>query len=190
MLTVSSTLTTKRIIASTALAISLFSFNSLATSPVQPSGQNQNMIVAQTFTPTNYKTFDDTKMFPAPSQGMEQHILTLPKLDNETDYIVEIQIGETRLVDCNKHGLSGKLIEHTVKGWGYNYYQVDHINPGPSTKMACFDKAKTEAFLSIPGELKIQYDSRLPKVFYLPLGSELRYRVWSVESEFSYSMAK
>ena len=190
MFTSRSTLSAKRIMTTSALAISLLSFNAFATSPAHPSGENQHMIISQTFNSTNYQTDESTKMFPAPKQGMEQHRLILPTLDNEANYMVEVQIGKTQLVDCNKHSLFGELTEHSVKGWGYNYYQVDSIKPGPSTKMACFDQAKNETFLTIPGTLTIQYDSRLPKVFYIPQGSELRYRVWTANSEFSYSKAK
>ncbi|WP_394393105.1 serine protease inhibitor ecotin [Shewanella woodyi] len=190
MTTPSMSFSAKRIITASALALSMLSFNALATSPAHPSGLNQNMITSMAFDSTNYLAEKKTEMFPVPSEGMEQHILTLQPLDNESNYMVEIQIGKTQLVDCNKHGLSGELTENTVKGWGYNYYQVDSIKPGPSTMMACFDKAKTEAFLSIPGSLKVNYDSRLPKVFYLPKGSELRYRIWRVESEFNVSKIK
>ncbi|MGS0727108.1 serine protease inhibitor ecotin, partial [Shewanella sp. 0m-11] len=129
----------------------------------------------------------ETKMYPKPATGQEQHILTLPKLDNEADYRVEIEIGQTQMVDCNQHRLVGELKQHTVKGWGYSYYQVDKISEGPSTMMACFEQAKTEKFLKINADLMVKYDSRLPKVFYLPENTQVRYRVWKVESQFNYS---
>jgi len=179
--------TIKHAITTSVLAVSLLSFNALATSPAHPSGLNQNMITSQTYGSSNYQAHEDSKMFPAPAEGMEQHILTLPPLDDEDNYMVEIQIGQTKMVDCNKHGLSGELIQESVKGWGYQFYRVNQINDGPSTMMACLDIAKKEAFLQIPGNLKIRYDSRLPEVFYLPQGSEIRYRVWRVESIFNIS---
>lgn len=183
----SSLFSTIRIITTQVLAISLFSFNVLATSEIKINGYHQNMITSQTIDSINHQADENVKMFPAPSEGIEQHILTLPKLANEADYMVEIQIGKTQLVDCNKHGLSGELTTLTVKEWGYDYYQVDSINPGPSTMMACFEKAKTEQFLSIPEKLMLKYDSRLPEVFYLPQGHELRYRVWRVDTKFNTS---
>ena len=174
------------------LAVSLLSFNASATSPAHPtdlnqSGHMQNIITSQVFSSSNYQVQDATKMFPVPETGMVQHILTLPKLDDESNYMVEIQIGQTQMVDCNGGSLSGDLQQHSVQGWGYNYYQVDSITQGPTTMMACFKQAKKEAFVPIRAELKIKYDSRLDKVFYLPEGSELRYRVWAVESQFSTS---
>ncbi|GIU31343.1 serine protease inhibitor ecotin [Shewanella sp. MBTL60-007] len=176
-----------RTLLASSLIFSAFSFNASATSPAHPSGVNQNMISAQMYTANDYSSTKETKMFPVPQTGQVQHILTLPKLENEADYRVEIQIGQTKMVDCNKHGLNGELKQHSVKGWGYNYYQVDSISEGPSTMMACFDQAKTEKFLPIRDDLMLKYDSRLPKVFYLPENTQVRYRVWKVESPFSYS---
>lgn len=179
--------TIKHAITTSVLAVSLLSFNALATSAPHPSRLNQNMITSQTYNVFNYQAHEDSKMFPSPAEGMEQHILTLPPLNDEQNYMVEIQIGQTKMVDCNKHGLSGELTLESVKGWGYQFYRVNQITDGPSTMMACIDTAKKEAFLPIPGNLKIKYDSRLPEVFYLPQGSEIRYRVWRAESSFNIS---
>ncbi|ABZ76518.1 proteinase inhibitor I11 ecotin [Shewanella halifaxensis HAW-EB4] len=176
-----------RTLLASSLILSAFSFNANATSPAHPSGLNQNMIGSQMYTADDYSVTKETKMFPEPQAGQVQHILTLPKLDNEADYRVEIQIGQTKMVDCNKHGLVGELKQHTVKGWGYNYYQVDSISDGPSTMMACFEQTTTEKFLPIRDDLMLKYDSRLPKVFYLPENTQVRYRVWKVESPFNYS---
>ncbi len=53
--------------------------------------------------------------------------------------------------------------------------------------MACFDKAKHEEFVRIPGEYKLRYNSKLPMVIYLPKDAELRYRVWRADTVFNYS---
>lgn len=168
------------------LTFALLSFNA-AASPPPPTGLNAPMISVASFNSVNYVEQKLSKMFPAPKLGMVQHILTLPTLENEDDYLIEIQMGQTQLVDCNKHGLSGELKELTVEGWGYSYYQVDDVSPGPSTMMACVEMAKKEAFVRIPAELKMRYDSRLPKVFYLPEGTELRFRTWKVDSTYQYA---
>lgn len=180
-------LTQLRYLAVVPLAFTLLSFNASAVSPPHPTGLNAPMINVSRMNTNNYAPGEAVKMFPAPNKGMVQHILTLPKLENEADYMVEIQIGQTQLVDCNKHGLNGQLKELTVEGWGYNYYQVDEISEGPSTMMACFELAKKEAFLRIPSELTLRYDSRLPKVFYLPEDAELRFRTWKADSAYQYS---
>ncbi|MGL4447308.1 MAG: serine protease inhibitor ecotin [Shewanella sp.] len=168
------------------LSLALFSISAAAVSP-PPTGVNAPMISVLSYTPHNYVAHEQTKMYPAPQIGTVQHILTLPQLENEQDYQLEIQIGKTQWVDCNRHSLRGELKEHTVEGWGYPYYQVDTVTPGASTRMACPEQDKQEVFVRIPGELKLQYDSRLPKVFYLPEGTELRFRTWKVDSLFQYS---
>ncbi|MCG9746559.1 serine protease inhibitor ecotin [Shewanella sp. Isolate8] len=170
------------------LGLSLSTFCAQATSPAKP--ESFTMPVAVSYSASDYQSEEATKMFPAPSDGLVQHILTLPKLANEEDYRLEIAIGRNEEVDCNKHGLSGEIEQHTVQGWGYNYYQVDAIHQGPSTMMACFDKAKKTAFLTLPEKLTLAYDSRLPKVFYLPVGAQLRYRIWQASSDYQYSEAK
>lgn len=169
------------------LTFALLSFNATAVSPPPPTGLTPPMISVASFNSVNYVEQEATKMFPAPKQGMVQHIITLPTLENEDDYLLEIQIGQTQQVDCNKHRLSGELKQLTVTGWGYSYYQVDAVSPGPSTMMACVEMAKQEAFVRIPSELKMSYDSRLAKVFYLPEGTELRFRTWKVDSTYQYS---
>ncbi|KIO35565.1 serine protease inhibitor ecotin [Shewanella sp. cp20] len=170
------------------LGLSLSTFCAQATSPAKP--ESVTMPVAVSYSASDYQSEEATKMFPAPNDGLVQHILTLPKLANEEDYRLEIAIGRNEEVDCNKHGLSGEIEQHTVQGWGYNYYQVDAIHQGPSTMIACFDKAKQTAFLTLPEKLTLAYDSRLPKVFYLPAGAQLRYRIWQASSDYQYSEAK
>ena len=176
---------------SVALASSLLlaavSFSVSSTSPLNTAGVNQTLVNAQQFSVSDYVAQTATKMYPLPKEGQIQHVLTLTPLDNEADYMLEIQIGQTKMVDCNKHGLTGEIKQLSVKGWGYNYYQVEAISDGPSTMMACFDKALTEKFVAIPGSMKIPYDSRLAKVIYLPENSQVRYRIWKVDAPFAYS---
>lgn len=170
------------------LAFTLLAFNASAVSPPPlPAGLDAPMITVSSMNANNYAPVETVNMFPAPQKGMVQHILTLAKLENEADYMLELQIGQTQLVDCNKHGLNGQLKALTVEGWGYNYYQVDEISAGPSTMMACPEFAPQEAFVQIPDELTLRYDSRLPKVFYLPEGVELRFRTWKADSRYQYS---
>lgn len=182
-------LSIKKTILASCIAIAGFATSVHATSQPEPVSA-QSILASITMTVygnENYQVNENSKMFPAPAQGMTQHIITLPSLADEQHYKMEIDIGRTALIDCNKHGLTGELQQLTLKGWGYDYYQVDTITDGPSTMMACFDKAKTASFLTIPGPLMLNYDSRLPKVFYLPQGAQLRYRIWSTHGEYQYS---
>jgi ecotin len=130
-----------------------------------------------------------TGMFPAPKPGMVQHLLTLAPLEDESSYLLEVEVGRTKMIDCNKHGLRGEIIELNLPGSGYIYYSVESVAEGPSTQRACFDGATTEAFVRIPAVLKLPYDSSLPKVFYLPQGVQLRFRVWQVASQYGFSGA-
>ncbi|MDB2386590.1 serine protease inhibitor ecotin [Shewanella sp.] len=147
----------------------------------------ETLINTQVYSSDNYRPNAATNMFPAPAKSQLQHVLTLKPLDDESNYMIEIQVGKTKAVDCNKHALLGKIQQRSLKGWGYDYYNVDTITAGPSTMMACFDGALTQQFLSIQGDLMLPYDSRLPKVFYLPANSQLRYRIWQVASPYIYS---
>ncbi|MGS0727321.1 serine protease inhibitor ecotin, partial [Shewanella sp. 0m-11] len=74
-----------RTLLASSLVFATFSFNASATSPTHPSGVNQNMISAQIYSASDYSNPDtgatsETKMYPKPATGQEQHILTLPKL--------------------------------------------------------------------------------------------------------------
>ena len=170
------------------LSLALTTLSAQATSPAKPTHLVNTQTVS--YTAADYQPQESSRMFPAPDNGLVQHILTLPKLENEADYRIEIAIGRSEQVDCNKHNLKGEIAQHTVQGWGYNYYQVDAIVPGPSTMMACFDEAKKTTFLTLPQRLNLEYDSRLPMVFYLPEGAQLRYRVWHAMGDYQYSEAK
>ncbi|QSX31702.1 serine protease inhibitor ecotin [Shewanella cyperi] len=127
---------------------------------------------------------EPVKMFPAPQAGMKQWVLTLPTLADEVDWMVEIQIGQTQWLDCNKHSLKGELKTLTLEGWGYPYYRVDELSEGPSTLRACFELAKQQGFVALPGSLRLNYNSRMPIVFYLPENAELRYRLWQAQDKF------
>ncbi|MGI2170921.1 serine protease inhibitor ecotin [Shewanella sp. MF05960] len=148
--------------------------------------QQQLVIQTSVMDNDNYKTQANTKMYPAPKENMMQHILTLPKLNDESQYLIEIQIGQNKLVDCNKMHLMGDIHTLTLEGWGYPYYQVDSIIQGPSTKMMCTE-AKKAQFISLNNTITQEYDSRLAKVFYLPKDAQLRYRIWRAASEFTFS---
>jgi ecotin len=84
-------------------------------------------------------------------------------------------------VDCNHHSMMGKIEEKDLQGWGYNYYEVDSKGETMSTLMACLDGKKTKKFVTTPSVLT-RYNSRLPIVIYHPENLEVRYRIWSADS--------
>ncbi|GGP60570.1 ecotin [Shewanella algicola] len=172
------------------MAASLLLASVSLASQATPKTNNDaiNTITVQTtvMSAENYQAQADTNMYPAPQGSMVQHILTLPKLNSESEYLIEIQIGQNKLVDCNKVKLMGEIETMSIDGWGYRYYQVDSIIQGPSTLMMCTD-AKKAQFVVLNDSLTQAYDSRLPKVFYLPKDAQLRYRIWQIASDFEYS---
>ena len=47
------------------------------------------------------------------------------------------------------------------------------------------DAPQVERFVSLSGETILRYNSRLPIVVYVPVGIEVRYRLWRAEPIFS-----
>ena len=180
-------LTIKRLSIAASLSIgTLVILPASATSPIPNQFKKPAMITMQHNTSENYQKIESVKMFPKPIAGQVQHILQLAKRDNEHNFKVEIEIGQNKLVDCNKHQLTGDLNKQSLQGWGYPYYTVESMAEGPSTMMMCVDP-KSIQFVVMGKSKTINYDSRLPKVFYLPEDATLRYRVWEVQGDYEYS---
>ena len=126
---------------------------------------------------------DELKAFPAAEKDQLRHIITLPAMDGEDNYKVELLAGKTMTVDCNIHRMGGKLEERTATGWGYNYYVLEKFGPGMSTLMGCPEGSSREAFVPIGQQTLVRYNSRLPLVVYAPKDAEIRYRIWTAGEE-------
>ncbi len=128
------------------------------------------------------KTTVDISMFPKAQQNQVQQIITLPTLKNEENHKVELFLAKEMVLDCNYHSLSAKFDKKDLVGWGYAYYQVETDGNVRSTMMACPEsKAKKDEVLS-QGFLQ-NYNSKLPLVIYTPKGYQVKYRVWSTNSD-------
>jgi len=125
------------------------------------------------------KVKDNIHMFPQAKEGYVRHVVEVPKTDNDYAHKISLSIGKTMMVDCNHRALYGKVKEVSLKGWGYTYLEVDSIDEGVTTMMAC-SKPKTEQFVALQDELR-RYNSRLPLVVYVPQGYEVRYHIWSAD---------
>lgn len=141
------------------------------------------MILFSAFTATNAgNTMNNSKqqsahMFPKAKDGNVRYVINLKKQKNEEELNVEIIVGKTMMVDCNRHFFPGKITEETLDGWGYPYYIAQTNGQAAGTKMLCPEEKKHTEFISIPS-LKMQYNSKLPIVIYVPEGFEVKYRIW------------
>lgn len=121
---------------------------------------------------------DDLKAFPPAKDGYERKVIRLPEVPNPELYRVQLIPGKVVKADCNTRSLRAKVSEVTVQGWGYTYWTVGQIQPGPSTLMAC-PEAPSDKFVPVYNEQLIRYNAKLPLVVYIPKGSELHYKVWT-----------
>jgi ecotin len=128
---------------------------------------------------------DDLKPYPAAQEGFVRTVFRVPARENEADRKVEILVGKTMLIDCNRTWFGGNLEKRVAQGWGYPYFVLERVGPPASTMMACPpEQGKTEAFVQVRGEgFLVRYNSRLPVVTYVPEGFEVRYRIWAAGEE-------
>jgi ecotin len=127
---------------------------------------------------------DDLKPFPAAGEGMARHVIRLPKQESESDFKVELMVGETVRTDSvNRHFFGGDLKTETIPGWGFDRYILPKLGPMGGTLMAVPpDTPKVEQFVRLGGETIIRYNSRVPLVIYVPAGVEVHYRFWRAET--------
>ncbi len=132
---------------------------------------------------------DPMKPFPAAEAGMVRKVIHLPEVKNPELYRVQLLPGKVMEMDCNRARLSGTMTEKTAEGWGFNYWVVSQVGPGPSTMMACDPKMKKiKDFVAIHSDQLHRYNSKLPLVVYVPEGIELRYRIFSAKEKMSIAV--
>ena len=123
---------------------------------------------------------DDLKAFPPPEAGMQHIVIRVPELPNADERKVEVMIGKTVEVDCNRQTFAAGVTSKVAQGWGYPYYVVGELKGPASTMMACPPGApKRQQFVRArAGELAaLRYNAKLPIVIYAPAGTEVRYRI-------------
>lgn len=121
---------------------------------------------------------DALKAFPAATAGQTRHVITLPAQPDESALKVELILGKTQTVDCNRQFFGGRLETRTAEGWGYDYYVLPALGNAASTLMGCPPGSERQAFVTTQEQPLIRYNSRLPVVVYAPADVEVRYRVW------------
>lgn len=125
---------------------------------------------------------DDMKPFPPPGPGMRRFVIRVPEVPLPDERRVEVQIGRSIEVDCNRHTFAVTVARHVVEGWGYPYYTVGEFTGPMSTRRACppGEPMRREFVVAGAGELEwLPYNSRLPIVVYVPADVEVRYRIWA-----------
>lgn len=135
---------------------------------------------------------DKVAPYPAAEKGMVRQVIYLPKLENEDNFKVELLIGKTLEVDCNRHMMGGKLVSKTLEGWGYDYLVLEQLSSPASTMMACPDQTKTKKFIAANlGDQTVErYNSKLPLVVYVPKDVEVKYRVWTTDNNVKSAETK
>ena len=130
--------------------------------------------------------------YPPPEEGYKRMAIHLPPLADEDANKLEIIIGKTIKVDCNRHWFIGSLAEEVAKGWGFSYFVLKSVVGPTSTLMACPpDQKEQEAFVQVRsyGGL-LPYNSKLPVVVYVPNDFEVHYRVWTAKAESGVAQAE
>ena len=117
-------------------------------------------------------------MFPEAGAGYQKVIIQLPERKNEDNYKLELFVGRTMEVDvCNRHFMTGKILEETLQGWGYTYYKVETNGQTAGTLMMCPDNSKKMKFVHMQS-VNLRYNSKLPIVVYVPDSIEVKYKLW------------
>ena len=125
----------------------------------------------------------DMKPYPTADDGFERMVFRVPATDDESARRVEIIVGKTLSVDCNRTSFGGALERRVAEGWGYPYFVVEEVGGPRSTLMACPPGSEdVAAFVTVDGDGFLQrYNSKLPMVVYVPKGFEVRYRIWAAQ---------
>jgi ecotin len=146
------------------------------------------MLVISSFLLSSVNVFaasDEMKPYPLAQDGYKRMVIHLQPLSDEDANKLEIIVGKTIKVDCNRHWFGGQITEEIAKGWGYPYYSLKSVMGPMSTRMACpSDKKEQETFVQVRSDQDLlRYNSKLPVVVYVPADFEVQYRIWTANEE-------
>lgn len=123
--------------------------------------------------------------YPKAPAGRERKVILLPHKERgeEDDFEVELVVGRTIVTDgVNRYGFGGQLVERTIDGWGFSYYDVEGDLKNATSTLMGGPTNPAPRFVAGPRTL-VRYNSRLPLVVMVPEGCELKWRVWRADPE-------
>ena len=134
--------------------------------------------------------------FPDPAPGLKRWVIQPSGLlptsadplisAHPLDWRIQLIVGQTVRLDCNIKRLlgSGMTMRMLPKASGKALFEVKGPVAVISTKMACPDDQPTRtSFLSLGKQpYLVPYNASWPIVVDLPVGTELRWRVWKAET--------
>ncbi|WP_444920621.1 ecotin family protein [Microbulbifer sp. CnH-101-G] len=129
--------------------------------------------------------------FPSEVEGKYRHVIELPKVVDESRFMVELVPGKNALADCNLRSFNAPLQRQVLPGWGYPYYVLADLKPAQGTSKVCGPDSESRRFIRVRGKgLILPYTSSQPLVVYLPEGVQLKYRVWRADKNLSDAQSK
>lgn len=125
----------------------------------------------------------DLRAYPAAAPGERRWFIAVDATPTAAANLrVELMVGRSLKVDCNRHLLQGSVLEESVPGWGFPLYRVRGGEPMVSTRMACPGQAMRQAFVPLAGPpLLVPVNANLPIVVVAPQDLEVRWRLWRAE---------
>ncbi len=138
----------------------------------------------------------DLSSYPKPVSGDRRWVIQLPgvlppKSDpslsaNPADWRVQLIVGQTVELDCNRQTFGGKLrpVKPAQQGAPLTY-RVTDVGALASTRMACPpDQPRRRAFVPMAGKaFVVPYNTSQPIVVDAPRPLELRWRLWRAERQ-------
>ncbi len=134
--------------------------------------------------------------YPDPAPGLKRWVIQPSGLLSKSadplisahplDWRIQLIVGQTVRLDCNTKRLLGPGVTMRMlpKASGKALFEVKGPVAVISTKMACPDDQPTRtSFLSLGKQpYLVPYNASWPIVVDLPVGTELRWRVWKAET--------
>jgi ecotin len=138
----------------------------------------------------------DLSSLPRPAAGERRWVIQLPGVlrpeaassvsADPADWRVQVIVGQTVLLDCNRQSFSGRLEpQPATAALGPLWHRVRQVGPLVSTRMACPpDQPRRAGFVPMAAEpLLLPYAVSQPIVVDAPPPLQVRWRLWKAERQ-------